>query len=160
MNIFHNIGSGLTIIAVNLPSLWYYLAGVNPEHVLRTVRSVISLRSIRSGSQSSSKSANDFENKSGTGSGSKREQSLDTNSSSSYLTYSKGKTVEAYTMVDMAAQPEHQNNSSSHRQLTVSCLTTPYNARRSKYDEHNAKISPYLLIYRYKVLELRSVCQI
>ncbi|CAD6442820.1 b50132ee-9268-4965-8904-ec1ac1c8e270 [Sclerotinia trifoliorum] len=103
--------AGLTIVAVNLPSLWYYLAGVSPERILRTVRSVISLRSIRSGLQSSSKSVNDFENKSGTGSGSKRDQSLGTNSSSSYLTYPKWRTVETYTMVDMPAQPQHQNNS-------------------------------------------------
>ena len=33
----------MTIIAVNLPSLWYFLAGVSPERVLRSVRSMVSI---------------------------------------------------------------------------------------------------------------------
>jgi len=43
---------GLSCIAVNLPSLWFIASKVTPENVLRSVRSIISLQSIRSrGSQ-------------------------------------------------------------------------------------------------------------
>lgn len=37
--------AGLSLIAVNLPSLWCLLNKVKPESVLRSVRSIISLRS-------------------------------------------------------------------------------------------------------------------
>ena len=40
--------AGLSLIAVNLPSLWFLFTNVKPEHVLRSVRSMMSLRSTRS----------------------------------------------------------------------------------------------------------------
>ena len=40
--------AGLSLIAVNLPSLWFLLTKVKPESFLRSVRSMISLRSDRS----------------------------------------------------------------------------------------------------------------
>lgn len=43
------MGSGLSCIAVNLPSLYFLFSQVTPESVLRSDRSVISLASIRSG---------------------------------------------------------------------------------------------------------------
>ena len=39
---------GLSLIAVNLPSLWYLLSKTTPENILRSVRSIISLRSEHS----------------------------------------------------------------------------------------------------------------
>lgn len=44
--------TGLSLIAVNLPSLWYLLTKVKPESILRSVRSMISLRSQRSATSS------------------------------------------------------------------------------------------------------------
>ena len=41
--------AGLSCIAVNLPSLWFIFHKATPEGVLRSVRSMISLASIRSG---------------------------------------------------------------------------------------------------------------
>ncbi len=47
--------AGLSLIAVNLPSLWFLRKNVSPESVLRSVRSMISLRSNRSATSSESK---------------------------------------------------------------------------------------------------------
>lgn len=44
--------TGLCLIAVNLPSLWFLFSKVKPESVLRSVRSMISLRSSRSAASS------------------------------------------------------------------------------------------------------------
>ena len=38
----------LSFIAVSLPSLWYFVSGKTPERVLRSIRSMVSLRSNRS----------------------------------------------------------------------------------------------------------------
>ena len=37
--------AGFTIVAANLPSLWYFTTGVTPAGVLRSVRSLVSLGS-------------------------------------------------------------------------------------------------------------------
>lgn len=39
---------GISLIAVNLPSLWMLFTSVTPEKVIRSIRSVISLGSLRS----------------------------------------------------------------------------------------------------------------
>ena len=44
--------TGLSLIAVNLPSLWFLFSEVSPERVLRSVRSMISLGSDRSAASS------------------------------------------------------------------------------------------------------------
>jgi hypothetical protein len=107
--------AGLTIIAVNLPSLWYYLAGVTPEGVLRSIRSVISLGSGRGGSQSSLKTGKP-ESEHATENKSKWRASRETNSSHSNMvdrgehhhleTYPKDVTsvVETYAMTDSPGQ--------------------------------------------------------
>ena len=41
---------GLSLIAVNLPSLWYLLSHTSPEKMIRSLQSIISLRSERSAS--------------------------------------------------------------------------------------------------------------
>ncbi|KAI9743765.1 MAG: hypothetical protein M1818_002498 [Claussenomyces sp. TS43310] len=91
--------AGLTIIAVNLPTLWYYVAGVTPERVLRSVRSIISLGSDR-GSQSSVKGSNVSEyqvtKERYTGG-----RSLDTGSSRTNLTNPDKRSVETYAMPDL-----------------------------------------------------------
>jgi hypothetical protein len=58
--------SGLSCIAVNLPSLYFLFSKVTPENVLRSVRSMISLASIRSGGYHN-KSVNPQEGYSGVG---------------------------------------------------------------------------------------------
>jgi hypothetical protein len=45
---------GMACIAVNLPSLWFLVSKVTPESVLRSIRSMISLASIRSGGSNKS----------------------------------------------------------------------------------------------------------
>jgi hypothetical protein len=123
LNLFHTesktqwtyyviLEAGLTIVAVNLPSLWYYLAGSTPERVLRSVRSILSLGSNR-GSQGSVKKGSRT-GKPAAENGSTREQSLDTNSSETQLAdrgaqdlaYPEGSSAETYAIRDL---PGHQN---------------------------------------------------
>ena len=94
--------AGLTIVAVNLPSLSYFVVGVTPESVLRSIRSVVSLGSGR-GSQGSYKSQKS--QKSAT-KNSIRLASMDTNSSHAHLAYPEGKSVESHAMTDL---PSKQN---------------------------------------------------
>ncbi|CAF9921783.1 MAG: hypothetical protein GOMPHAMPRED_002398 [Gomphillus americanus] len=44
-NTFIVLEAGFTIVAANLPSLWYFTTGVTPAGVLRSVRSLVSLGS-------------------------------------------------------------------------------------------------------------------
>ena len=46
--------AGLSLIAVNLPSLWFLFGKINLENILRSVRNMISLRSGRSAASQSS----------------------------------------------------------------------------------------------------------
>lgn len=41
--------TGISLVAVNLPSLWLLFTSVTPEKVIRSIRSVLSLASLRSG---------------------------------------------------------------------------------------------------------------
>ncbi|CAG8955511.1 hypothetical protein HYFRA_00009463 [Hymenoscyphus fraxineus] len=45
---FSMLETGFTLIAVNLPSLWSIISNFSPESIVRSVRSLISLRSMRS----------------------------------------------------------------------------------------------------------------
>ena len=47
--------TGLCLVAVNLPSLWFLFSKIKPESVLRSVRSMISLGSNRSVASDKSK---------------------------------------------------------------------------------------------------------
>lgn len=105
--------AGMNLIAVNLPSLWYFVAGVSPEGIVRSVRSILSLRSPR-GSQTSLRST-----------GSKRKgqnpaknhprASIDTGSSQAELAglhgaqvaFPEGKSVEAYAMTSLPDGKEY-----------------------------------------------------
>lgn len=44
--------TGISLVAVNLPSLWLLFTSVTPEKVIRSIRSVLSLGSLRSGGSS------------------------------------------------------------------------------------------------------------
>ena len=44
-----NLEAGLSLLAVNLPSLWAYVNKPSPESIINSIRSAISLRSFRSG---------------------------------------------------------------------------------------------------------------
>lgn len=91
--------AGFTIVTVNLPSLWYFLAGVTPERVVRSVRSLVSLGSGRGsqGSHGASKtSVHQVTRDPATG------RSLDTNSSRSNLTKNG---VESIVMTDVGVPP-------------------------------------------------------
>jgi hypothetical protein len=96
--------AGFTIVTVNLPSLWYFVAGVTPESVVRSVRSIVSLGSGR-GSNGSNNGASKISVHHTT-----REpaagRSLDTNSSRSNLTKNG---VESYAMTDMGVPPPIRN---------------------------------------------------
>lgn len=46
----------MCLIAVNLPSLWFYFSKLSPERVLASIRSAISLSSLRSDRGSGSRS--------------------------------------------------------------------------------------------------------
>lgn len=45
---FTMLETGISLVAVNLPSLWLLFTSVTPEKVIRTIRSVLSLESLRS----------------------------------------------------------------------------------------------------------------
>lgn len=44
---FTMLETGISLVAVNLPSLWLLFTSVTPEKVIRTTRSVLSLESLR-----------------------------------------------------------------------------------------------------------------
>lgn len=77
--------SGMSLIAVNLPSIWYLFAKIKPESVLRSVRSIISLPSS---SHSKSSHAPD-------------KSRNHSSSSISYLAHPEGQTLETYAMHDI-----------------------------------------------------------
>lgn len=101
--------AGFTIITVNLPSLWYFTAGVTPERILRSVRSIVSLGSRGSGSHGGSAnrsktSVHQTVRDPATG------RSLDTGSSRSNLTkLGDASTVETYAMTDMSGKREEMD---------------------------------------------------
>ena len=52
-----SLEAGLSLLAVNLPSLWAYVNKASPESIIASIRSIISLRSLRSdGSSNPSRS--------------------------------------------------------------------------------------------------------
>ncbi len=87
--------AGLSLIAVNLPSLWFLRNKVSPESVLRSVRSMVSLRSNPSAASS--------QGKGGTQSQSPRLGKKQSNSSSSQsgLAHPDAQSVQAYAMHDL-----------------------------------------------------------
>ena len=84
--------AGLSLIAVNLPSLWCLSDKIKPENILRSVRSMISLRSGRSiASQSSLGKTPGLPN------------------SQSYLARPEDQSIETYAMHEIEdAQPSQQ----------------------------------------------------
>lgn len=98
--------AGLSVVSINMPSLWYFAAGVTPERVLRSVRSIISLGSRPSqGSHGASKTSVNR-----TGRDLEGGRSMETNSSRSNLTKNG---VESYAMADIEPIPPvpHSENS-------------------------------------------------
>ena len=47
-----NLEAGLSLLAVNLPSLWAYVSKASPEGIIASIRSIISLHSLRSNGSS------------------------------------------------------------------------------------------------------------
>lgn len=90
--------AGFTIVAVNLPSLWYFMAGVTPERVLRSVRSLVSL-----GSGRGSQDGTSIQGSKTSGTKATRDpRSLESNSSHSSLVKNGSRTgVESYAMADL-----------------------------------------------------------
>lgn len=99
--------AGFTIVAVNLPSLWYFTAGVSPDRVLRSIRSLASLHSGRSSYDSAKGSKNIVEPT--TRDTSAGGQSLDTTSSILNKNGSEP-VVESYAMTDLL-HPNFQGKS-------------------------------------------------
>ncbi|KAB8300847.1 hypothetical protein EYC80_002775 [Monilinia laxa] len=84
---------GLSCIAVNLPSLYYLSNKVTPENILRSVRSIVSLRSV--GSRSSQNSKRYQKSR-----GSKENQSIDSPSLSNLRPDDMG-AIETHAMHDL-----------------------------------------------------------
>ncbi|CAG8948805.1 hypothetical protein HYFRA_00001928 [Hymenoscyphus fraxineus] len=93
--------AGFTIVAVNLPSLWYFTAGVSPERVLRSIRSMASLNSGRSSQDSSKRNQNAKDHARDASSG---ERSLD-DTASILNKHGADTVVETYAMVDVESGP-------------------------------------------------------
>lgn len=86
---------GLSLIAVNLPSLWSLFSTITPERILHSVRSMISLRSVPSagsmggdGSRRSNRRPSHFDERS------------HSSSSRSHVIKSDGHYFETYAMHD------------------------------------------------------------
>ncbi|MCJ1382385.1 hypothetical protein MMC17_005498 [Xylographa soralifera] len=47
-----NLEAGLSLLAINLPSLWVYISKISPERILASLRSMISLTSLQLGRSS------------------------------------------------------------------------------------------------------------
>lgn len=99
--------TGLSCIAVNLPSLWFLRTKVKPESVLRSVRSMISLRSIRSaGTQEESRGIDPYPWREG-------KKGSEASSSQSHLTHPEGIPIETHAIYDIearAGKPSFPNN--------------------------------------------------
>ena len=83
--------AGLCLLAVNLPSLWYYRHKLSPESVLASIRSAISLRSLRSNQSEALALRKDHQS---------------THSASSQTKFASMETSEAYVMRDIEAQED------------------------------------------------------
>ena len=97
---FNILEAGMTIVAVNLPSLWYYMKHSSPEGVLRSVRSKLSIGSHRSSHESGRDSTDSGHQRGG--------QSVDTNSYRSDFVESAKTLTEAYALTDIVAAPTPQ----------------------------------------------------
>ncbi|MCJ1382737.1 hypothetical protein MMC17_005850 [Xylographa soralifera] len=84
--------AGTTLVAVNLPSLWYFHSRVTPENVLRSIRSIVSLASRDSRSVAEEKTVQ-F-----TAPRTSNQDSL-SSSSRTQLAYAKGGPVEAWALI-------------------------------------------------------------
>lgn len=90
--------AGVGLMAVNLPSLWAYVNKISPERVLASIRSVISLSSLRSTGTSRSHT------------GTTGHQQLDGESiasKSSRRDFLRAENVEAHAMHDVESQKNH-----------------------------------------------------
>ena len=80
--------AGMSLVAVNLPSVWFLFAQITPEKILRSVRSMISLRS-RPSNSSVNKSHAPYKKESGG------------SSSNFYLAHPATRSLETYAMHDI-----------------------------------------------------------
>ena len=83
--------AGLCLLAVNLPSLWFYRHNLSPESMLASIRSAISLRSLRSNHSGALPS---------------RKDNQSAHSASSQTKFASAETSEAYAMRDVEALDE------------------------------------------------------
>ena len=86
--------AGLSLIAVNLPSLWFLFSKVTPESVLRSVRSMISLGSERSASSVDKKGSHAYSSPPG------KNRSL-SSSSHSHFVHPEAQSIETCAMHDI-----------------------------------------------------------
>lgn len=87
--------AGVCLLAVNLPSLWFYSSKLSPERMLASIRSAISLGSIHS----------DRSQRSRTGA-TQLDGSSSINSKSSRLNFLATESAEAHAMYDVESQKE------------------------------------------------------
>lgn len=88
--------TGLSLIAVNLPSLWFLFSKVSPESVLRSVRSMISLGSDRSAASHHGRggAAQSYPS-------SLAKKQSNSNSSQSHFAHPDAQCVQSYAMHDL-----------------------------------------------------------
>ncbi|PQE32244.1 plasma membrane Pth11 protein [Rutstroemia sp. NJR-2017a WRK4] len=102
--------AGLSCIAVNLPTLYFLTGKVSPEHVLRSVRSMLSLRSIRS--EAGSQRSHTYSAKGSPGSA--------PNSSLSHLAPTNGVHIETHTMYDLESRGKYDMHDDVNVTKTIS----------------------------------------
>ncbi|PQE28631.1 plasma membrane Pth11 protein [Rutstroemia sp. NJR-2017a BBW] len=102
--------AGLSCIAVNLPTLYFLTGKVSPEHVLRSVRSMLSLRSIRS--EAGSQRSHTYSAKGSPGSA--------PNSSLSHLAPTNGVHIETHTMNDLESRGKYDMHDDVNVTKTIS----------------------------------------
>ncbi len=86
--------NGLSLVAVNLPSLWRLFAEIEPENVIRSVRSMLSLRSSQSAT-----AVDKPDSRSATLDPTKKHSA--SNSSQSHLVHLENESSDTYAMHDI-----------------------------------------------------------
>lgn len=91
------VEAGISILAVNLPSIWLYLFRALPEQLVASIRSVISLASIRTSGSGGSRSQTRLPSRS----------QPSVHSGSSQVKFASADSAEAFAEHDVEAQNQH-----------------------------------------------------
>ena len=99
--------AGMSLIAVNLPSLWYFHNNVTPEKIIRSIRSIASLGSRTSGESAKSNTeipqAHEAQ---------KQDSFSATSEAELMYPHTKGPISGAYAVSDVSPKPEERKDMS------------------------------------------------